>query len=322
MPAVVSRPDISVVIPTYNRKEYLQQAIASCFDGNGDVRVEAVVVDDGSTDGTRDYLRQLNDERVRPVFPEHGGAPVARNRGLDEAEGQFIKFLDDDDWLAKGALSDERRALERSGAEMSYAAYERVGNDGTTIRHIEAPEVEDIVSALLSGTVLTHLHRFMYRYELIGDLRWNVDLPCRQDVDFALTVAVQDPSFVRVNRVVSYLNQHEGERISTGAPTSRGGRVHAKVLLSGVKEMKERGMLTNQRKQAAAKGLWDWAHLVAGQDLQLFERLFQEIERLAPTFTPNRESRVLSYVDKVVGSRTTEYLTYPFRRMKYELADI
>jgi glycosyltransferase involved in cell wall biosynthesis len=45
------RPDISVVIPTYDRREYLQQAIASCFDGNDGLDVEVVVMDDGSSDG-------------------------------------------------------------------------------------------------------------------------------------------------------------------------------------------------------------------------------------------------------------------------------
>jgi glycosyltransferase involved in cell wall biosynthesis len=315
------RPDVSVVIPTFNRKEYLQRAITSCFDGNESVDVEVVVVDDGSTDGTRDYLRALSDERMAAVFQENGGAPVARNRGLDNAKGRFIKFLDDDDWLATGALRDELKVLERSGADMSYAAYERVDSDGTTVRRIEAPEVEDMVSALLSGAVLTHLHRFMYRRELISGLRWNADLPCRQDVDFALTVAAEDPSFVRVNRVVSYLNQHEGERISTGRDSIRGGRVHAEVLLAAVQEMKQKGMFTEQRRRSAAEGLWQWAHLVAGQDLKFFDRLFREIDRLAPGFTPDRGTQVLSLLDAIVGPRAAEHITYPFRRMKYGLSD-
>lgn len=313
------RPDISVVIPTYNRKEYLQRAIASCFDGNEAVDVEVVAVDDGSTDGTRDYLRQLNDERVRAIFQEHGGAPVARNRGLDEAEGRFIKFLDDDDWLAEGALSDERKALERSGAEMSYAAYERVENDGTTIRRIEAPEVEDIVSALLSGTVLTHLHRFTYRDELISDLRWNVDLPCRQDVDFALTVAAEDPSFVRVSRVVSYLNQHEGERISTRADSSKGGKVHAEVLLSKVKKMEKREMLTEKRKRAAAEGLWQWAHLIGGYDMSAFTDVYDKIESLHSGFVPPRSSTLLSALDSLIGVQRSEQILFPIRRAKRAL---
>jgi len=52
--ALQMRPDVSVVIPTYNRRSMVQQAIESCFEGNDEIDVEVVVVDDGSTDGTRE----------------------------------------------------------------------------------------------------------------------------------------------------------------------------------------------------------------------------------------------------------------------------
>jgi len=317
----MSGVDVSVVIPTYNRKDYLQRAVASCFEGNEEIDVEVVVVDDGSSDGTREWLRNLNHDQVRPIFQGNHGAPVARNRGLEEAKGQFLKFLDDDDWLAEGALVEEVKTLEKATAEMSYAAYERVDDNGTTVRRVGAPRIDDIVSALLRGTVLTHPHRFTYRHELISNLEWNTNLPCRQDVDFALTVATQDPSFVRVDRVAGYLRQHEGERISTGAASSSSGRVHAGVLLHGVKDMEKKGILTEQRKWAAAEGLWQWAHLVAGQNLQFFDSLYEEIKHLVPVFTPNRKSWILSQVDRVVGPRMTEYLTYPARKLKYEFSD-
>lgn len=71
-------PDVSVVIPTYNRENYLRRAVASCFDGNVGLDVEVVVVDDGSSDGTRKYL----DDRVRPIFQEHQGSQVVQQRAL------------------------------------------------------------------------------------------------------------------------------------------------------------------------------------------------------------------------------------------------
>ena len=314
-------PDVSVVIPTYNRLRFLRRSIQSCFSGNEGTEVEVIVVDDGSSDGTREYLMEVEDDRVRPFFQENHGAPVARNRGLEEAQGRFVKFLDDDDWLAEGGLHHECEVLDASGAEMSFGAYERIDDDGTVVRRIGAPEVEDVVSAFLRGTLLTHPHRFTYRRGLVRELRWDPDLPCRQDVDFALTVAAREPSPVRVDRVVSYLCQHEGERISTGTASSRGGRVHAEVLLAAVQKMKKKGIFTERRRRAAAEGLWQWAHLVAGQDLKFFDRLFREIDRLAPDFRPDRGTQVLSYLDAIVGPRATEHLTYPVRRMKYELSD-
>jgi glycosyltransferase involved in cell wall biosynthesis len=120
------QPDLSVDIPTYNREEYLRGAIASCFAENEGVSVEVVVVDDGSTDGTRTYLEELDEDRVRTIFREHQGGQVGRNRGLSEAKGEYVKFLDDDDWLAASALAREVGALQRTGADVCVGTYQSV----------------------------------------------------------------------------------------------------------------------------------------------------------------------------------------------------
>ena len=93
MPALVS-----VIIPTFNRAHLLEQAIHSVINQTvGDF--EIVVVDDGSSDGTRDMVKRFGD-RVRFFRQEHGGLNVARNLGLSKAQGEYIALLDDDDlWL-------------------------------------------------------------------------------------------------------------------------------------------------------------------------------------------------------------------------------
>ena len=91
---------ISVIIPTFNRAHLIKEAVDSVL--SQDIRgydVEVLVIDDGSSDNTRDVLRVYGD-RIRYVFQENSGAGVARNRGLREAKGKWITFLDSDDrWL-------------------------------------------------------------------------------------------------------------------------------------------------------------------------------------------------------------------------------
>lgn len=310
-------PDVSVVIPTYNRKEYLQEAIASCFDGNGAVDVEVVVVDDGSTDGTRKFLQCVDDERVRPVFQEHKGGQHARNHGLREATGDYIKFLDDDDWLTEGALQAEVSALNATDVEMSYGAYQWVTPDGSAGRKEKAKPVDDIVGALLSGRLRTHSLRFTFRRTLVEGLEWDPELPCRQDVGFALQVAARDPSFVRVDRVIACFRQHDGTRVSAQAGARLDtARVHAMVLLVAVQNMEATGVLNTTRKRDAARGLWTWAHVVAGRDLKLFDELYSEIQRLVSDFSPSRQTRILKALDALFGPRMTEYVVYPARRAK------
>jgi hypothetical protein len=95
-------PAVTVVIPTRNRRQRVAGAVASAQRQT--LRdIEILVVDDASTDGTGEVLADVasQDPRVRVLRQEEpGGAPRARNRGLDDARGEFVAFLDDDDrWL-------------------------------------------------------------------------------------------------------------------------------------------------------------------------------------------------------------------------------
>jgi glycosyltransferase involved in cell wall biosynthesis len=91
-------PRVSVVIPSYNRREFLLEAVDSVL-AQTYRNWELIVVDDGSTDGTGEALRQY-DGRVRYIHQPNQGVSAARNRGLELAEGEFIAFLDSDDlWL-------------------------------------------------------------------------------------------------------------------------------------------------------------------------------------------------------------------------------
>ena len=88
-------PFFSVVIPTYNRREMLRDALASIWAQTFS-DYEVIVVDDGSTDGTRESLA-LPDARLRFLAQSHRGPGAARNLGIREAQGQYLAFLDSDD---------------------------------------------------------------------------------------------------------------------------------------------------------------------------------------------------------------------------------
>lgn len=308
-------PDISVVIPTYNRKEYLEQAVSTCFRGNESIDVEVVVVDDGSTDGTRTYLEEINDEHVRTVLQENSGGQIARNRGLSVARGEYVKFLDDDDWLRESALETEYSALRASGADVSYGTYDFVRSTGTLVRREEAIPVRDPVAALLTYDLPTHPLRFTYRRAILSDVKWDPGLPCRQDVDFILRVATKEPEFIPVSTVVGYFRQHEGPRISNTAHSSgvNPPRIHASILKKTVKRMREEGILDEHRKEAAARGLWTWAHLLSVQDFDVFREIYDEIEKLRPSFCPYEGKPILNKIYSLFGVKNTEYVISHFR---------
>ncbi len=92
---------VSVVIPTYNRADCLAQTLSSVF-AQTHREIEILLVDDGSTDGTRALVERCwsGDSRLRYIQQPNGGVSAARNRGMREARGAYIALLDSDDsWM-------------------------------------------------------------------------------------------------------------------------------------------------------------------------------------------------------------------------------
>jgi glycosyltransferase involved in cell wall biosynthesis len=96
----MSRPPVSVIIPTHNRANLLGRAIKSVLSQTFE-DFELIVVDDASTDRTPEVVGSIDDGRIRYIrLKKNSGAPIARNTGIKKSRGEFIAFLDDDDeWL-------------------------------------------------------------------------------------------------------------------------------------------------------------------------------------------------------------------------------
>lgn len=97
-------PLVSIIIPVYNTEAYVVEAVNSAL-GQTYQNIEVIVVDDGSTDRSLSLVEQINDSRLRVFTQINQGACVARNRGIAEAKGEFVKFLDSDDILYPDAIA-------------------------------------------------------------------------------------------------------------------------------------------------------------------------------------------------------------------------
>jgi glycosyltransferase involved in cell wall biosynthesis len=125
---------VSVVVPAYNYAHYLPSAIASLL-GQSHSALEIVIVDDGSTDGTREAVAKFTDPRVRYVRQENAGLSAARNTGIREARHAFIGLLDADDGWEPGFLARvmaQFAALEPGFGAVATAA-SRMGPDGVPV---------------------------------------------------------------------------------------------------------------------------------------------------------------------------------------------
>ena len=110
----MTRPLVSILIDTYNHEQFIEQAIRSVLDQDFPAaQFEIIIVDDGSTDRTPDIVRQF-EPRVRLIRKSNGGQASAFNAGIPECQGEFIAFLDGDDWWTPDKL---RRVTEFLAAE-------------------------------------------------------------------------------------------------------------------------------------------------------------------------------------------------------------
>ncbi|MDR2407786.1 MAG: glycosyltransferase [Bacteroidales bacterium] len=110
---------ISIIVPVYNCEKYIEKSVDSMLKQTYD-DIEILLVNDGSTDSSGAicdrYAKQ--DKRVRAIHKPNGGASAARNAGIDEATGEYISFVDSDDWIAPEMYSDLYKALTKDNADM------------------------------------------------------------------------------------------------------------------------------------------------------------------------------------------------------------
>lgn len=134
---------ISVVIPAYNYAETLPRAVNSVIAQLGEAQAELLVIDDGSTDATPQVLEQLQAEHAglfRAQRKPNGGLSSVRNRGIEEARGQYLIFLDADDEMAPGALAAvTRHVASHPETRLVIGGHWSVFPDGRRVQHAVKP---------------------------------------------------------------------------------------------------------------------------------------------------------------------------------------
>ena len=135
-------PLVSIIVPVYNVKPYLNRCVDSLL-GQSYQNMELLLVDDGSTDGSEtlcdEYAAQ--DARVRVLHKKNGGLSDARNAGVDAAKGEYLSFVDGDDWVSPYYIENLYRALEQAGADFSASCFEEVF-EGQPVQSVPTERLE------------------------------------------------------------------------------------------------------------------------------------------------------------------------------------
>ena len=157
MSLMKSDPKVSVVMPMYRVERYIEKAIQSVLDQDFQ-DWELLVVNDGSTDGSRDIASMMaaSDERIKILDKENGGLSDARNYGLDRAIGEFVHFYDSDDWIEPDFYSTLLSGIEDFDlvvcgykVDNVWSVIERIGYTGE-LGHMVGSSLENFVGTYLN----------------------------------------------------------------------------------------------------------------------------------------------------------------------------
>lgn len=196
--------NLSVIIPVYNCEKYINRCLDSVIKNCDDENIEVIIVNDGSKDNSEKICLeyQSNDKRVKYFNQENQGVSVARNHGLSKASGEYITFLDSDDYF-----TDDWHKIFESVKDCDYdiifGNYYRASSDG--IRHFAAnldDSISDMKSIYAKYLFSTHINavwgKFIKRH-LVENLTFPVGVRCGEDALFVGSLLKRMGSFCCIN---------------------------------------------------------------------------------------------------------------------------
>lgn len=249
-------PLVTVVVPVYKVEKYLETCVQSIL-AQTHQRLEVLLIDDGSPDGSPAICDRLaqQDGRIRVIHQHNQGLSVARNTGLDAAAGEFVAFVDSDDWIEPDMIEVLLKGLVEHGADLAAVMPIPEVEDGISVAfphvsHDGSPKVygrEEALEELLRDQRLRNFAwSYLYRASLFEGIRfpagqrfedihttYRIFLKCSAIV--ALPVAkyhyrIRRGSITQAGGIGGLIEQYEAHRARHEAIVSRYPRFRPKLL--------------------------------------------------------------------------------------------
>ena len=244
-----------MIIPAYERARMTIDALNSVL-AQSYRPIEVIVVDDGSRSDLKGPIEHWSTQAktdegfsVQYLRTENNGATVARNYGIRQSSGEFIQFLDNDDFLGQNKLTKQVAMMQNTVAKTAvYAASRVIYDDGgnLTLRKLATPRTEHTLHHWLSGEAV-HSHSLLWRRADICDLGpWQEDLAANQDGEYAMRFLMTGGRLAYCPDTVVYYRYHVGgPRSVSKAPSHKANQSRYSV----VEKVEQRLSATNDLDQ-------------------------------------------------------------------------
>lgn len=220
----MKNPLVSVIIPTYNRSNYLFNTIESIVSQTYKY-LEIIIVDDGSTDETKNVVQNIiskvNMKNIIYVYQTNGGAPSARNNGLAKSRGEYIIFFDSDDIMFNNRVELQMDSILKNDADLCAAGFKFTGS--TIKNYIPPLYVKDQLNSFLKLELWGSTQSFLFKKSVLLSVGgYDEELSCFQDIDLVFRILTVHPRLSIVPRVLTTFVDHKGERISDIGDSKQG----------------------------------------------------------------------------------------------------
>jgi glycosyltransferase involved in cell wall biosynthesis len=216
-------PLVSIVIPTYNHAKFISKALKSVIDQTYK-NWEAIIIDNESVDETYKLINNFNDPRIKYFKISNDGVIAkSRNLGINEAKGEWIAFLDSDDWWTKDKLEACVSKISKN-VDFIYHAHEYVSKSKSFFkkkiirgRQLKKPILNDLlIGTITKGSQISNSSVIVRKNILIkiGGLNENKILVGSDDYDTWLRIAQITDQFLYINKKLSYYLSHDANTSS------------------------------------------------------------------------------------------------------------
>jgi glycosyltransferase involved in cell wall biosynthesis len=240
-------PLVSFIIPCYNHGRYIKDAVDSIQAQNYPA-TEIIVVDDGSTDNSQEIISSL--PGIKHTSQTNQGLSAARNTGIKNSTGQFLVFLDADDWLLPGAVKTNVAYLQDNpGLAFVSGAHEKVYVEEGTTEQVYQEVKADHYRQMLQGNYIGMHATVMYQRWIFDEFRYDVNLKACEDYDLYLNITRKYPVLHHATSIAAY-------RIHTTNMSGNKPMMLATTLL--VLDRQVKNLRTNEEKAAHLHGHKVW----------------------------------------------------------------
>ena len=187
---------ISIIIPVYNVENYLKRCIDSILNQTI-TNFEVIAINDGSTDNSLKILKEyaLLDKRIKVINKKNEGVSVARNIGINNSKGQYITFVDADDYLEKNALEIMLNIIKKENVDIVRTTYYRIidnnksyetKNNYNGLYKLNKKHRNNIIDSILKQNLKSYLWLLLIKKELIikNNIYFEKELYVHQDLDY------------------------------------------------------------------------------------------------------------------------------------------